>query len=104
MELRQNSGVTAASIVHKLIPQVFGIWIFLAALFLSAGPSVADFNLEPGDEVRVSLTGLDDLSFEATVDVHGDLNLNWLGALQSARAFVRRTRATGSARRCRKDR
>ncbi|WP_170426015.1 polysaccharide biosynthesis/export family protein [Ruegeria arenilitoris] len=79
MELRQNSGVTAASIVHKLIPQVFGIWIFLAALFLSAGPSVADFNLEPGDEVRVSLTGLDDLSFEATVDVHGDLNLNWLG-------------------------
>lgn len=44
-----------------------------------SGMAAADFDLEPGDQVRVSLTGLDDLSFDATVDAHGDVNLKWLG-------------------------
>ncbi len=65
--------------MYKRSLRVVGLWAFIVALFLSAGPSAADFNLEPGDEVRVSLTGLDDLSFDATIDVHGDINLNWLG-------------------------
>ncbi|WP_282119678.1 polysaccharide biosynthesis/export family protein [Ruegeria atlantica] len=79
MKTRSNCSVTITSLIYKLARRTVGFWAFVVALFLGVGPSAADFNLEPGDEVRVSLTGLDGLSFEATVDVHGDINLNWLG-------------------------
>lgn len=53
---------------------------FLSAFFLIfAGPTLADFDLEPGDQVRIALTGLDEFSFDATIDVHGVLDLKWLG-------------------------
>ncbi|MBO9445918.1 polysaccharide biosynthesis/export family protein [Ruegeria sp. R14_0] len=50
-----------------------------ALLAFSAGPARADFDLEPGDQVTVSLTGLADLSIDATIDAHGNVNLQWLG-------------------------
>ncbi|WP_282170103.1 polysaccharide biosynthesis/export family protein [Ruegeria atlantica] len=54
----------------------------LSCLMLATA-AMADFDLEPGDQVSVSLTGLDDLSFDATIDAHGDVNLKWLGQFRA---------------------
>ncbi|CAD0184403.1 hypothetical protein RUESEDTHA_01282 [Ruegeria sp. THAF57] len=50
---------------------------------LYAGAALADFDLEPGDNVRVTFTGLDYLSFESVIDVHGYVNLQWLGQFEA---------------------
>ncbi|WP_171124031.1 polysaccharide biosynthesis/export family protein [Ruegeria sp. HKCCA4707] len=57
----------------------------LVAIFftLYAGAALADFDLEPGDNVRVTFTGLDYLSFESVIDVHGYVNLQWLGQFEA---------------------
>lgn len=52
-------------------------------LVLSHGPAAADYRLEPGDQIRLSLTGLDGLSFDAIVDAHGNVNLKWLGHFEA---------------------
>ncbi len=53
------------------------------ALGLISGPADADYKLEPGDQIRVSLTGLEGLSFDAIVDAHGNVNLKWLGHFEA---------------------
>lgn len=55
----------------------------LCTLLAMPMSAAADFNLEPGDKVRVTLTGLQDLSFEAAIDAHGEVNLQWLGQFQA---------------------
>jgi polysaccharide export outer membrane protein len=53
------------------------------ALGLISGPASADYKLEPGDQIRVSLTGLEGLSFDAIIDAHGNVNLKWLGHFEA---------------------
>ncbi len=55
----------------------------LMLLFFQTKIAYADFDLEPGDKVRISLTGLEKLSFDAELDVHGDLDLKWLGQFKA---------------------
>ncbi|MFY2824314.1 polysaccharide biosynthesis/export family protein [Ruegeria sp. MALMAid1280] len=59
--------------------------IFAAVLVLGviSGPAAADYKLEPGDQIRVSLTGLEGLSFDAIIDAHGNVNLKWLGHFEA---------------------
>ncbi len=56
---------------------VFGLFLF------NAGAALADFDLEPGDTVQVTFTGLSALSFESLIDVDGFVNLQWLGQFKA---------------------
>ncbi|RBW54933.1 polysaccharide biosynthesis/export family protein [Ruegeria sp. A3M17] len=65
------------------LSKLFRACAFIVLGLFFANAAEADFDLEPGDQVRVSLTGLDDLSFDATIDAHGDVNLKWLGQFEA---------------------
>ncbi|MBO9412083.1 MULTISPECIES: polysaccharide biosynthesis/export family protein [unclassified Ruegeria] len=67
----------------KAIRLLSGVILGLSLSQLVATTAAADFDLEPGDEVTVAFTGLEDLSFDATIDAHGDVNLKWLGQFQA---------------------
>ncbi len=54
--------------------------VLLVAVSMSlVRPAFADYELAPGDSIRVSLTGLEELSFDAKIDALGGLDLQWLG-------------------------
>lgn len=58
----------------------------LAALLLVAGsalPLRAEYALQPGDQLEVSIAGLPDLSVAAAVDSEGMLDLAWIGAFRA---------------------
>ncbi|WP_170467442.1 polysaccharide biosynthesis/export family protein [Ruegeria arenilitoris] len=67
----------------RYLSKLFTVCALGLPYLMLATAATADFDLEPGDQVSVSLTGLDDLSFNATIDAHGDVNLKWLGQFRA---------------------
>ncbi|WP_170561768.1 polysaccharide biosynthesis/export family protein [Ruegeria atlantica] len=67
----------------RYLSKLFTAYALGLSCLMLATAAMADFDLEPGDQVSVSLTGLDDLSFNATIDAHGDVNLKWLGQFRA---------------------
>jgi polysaccharide biosynthesis/export protein len=55
-----------------------------AWMALAAAPACADIPLGPGDQVRVRVTGLNALDFEAPILGDGMVDLDWLGTFEAA--------------------
>ncbi len=63
--------------------KIFVAFVIVPIFIFGARPVYADFVLEPGDTVSISLTGLNNLSFDAEVDAKGEVDMNWLGRFKA---------------------
>lgn len=67
--------------------KAFGKTLFAAGLVLGllvSGAANASYRLQPGDQVRLQIAGVPESLLETTVDLDGNLTLNWFGTVPAA--------------------